>query len=309
MRFLMILTALLPSVVSAQVFSSVVEEQIKGSEAGDVRMAGLSGDGNFAFVTSMSNKGLVRVSLADGERVTVTDEDGAGVAPVVSSDGQTVLHCNDVIGEDKLRRTGVVFHDIASGKEVRVTEPVRELGSYTLSGSMAEVNADGGTVRRKVVAKDRVGEKRPSVTCSDLKLQVTVDGVTTTLTPNGDGEDVNYIWASVSPDGKRILYYVSTEGTYVCDLNGDNVQYVGFDCLAPQWYDDNTVVGMKEKDSDLFITSSAIVAYTLDGQRQQLTSDDDVLLFPFCSAEAGRIVCTRGNGEMVLLKVEKCNEQ
>ncbi len=305
MRFILIFAALLPAVVSAQIFSSVEVEKVAGSEAGDVRMAGLSGDGRFAFVTSMANKGLVRVSLPDGECVPVTDEEGAGVAPVVSADGQTVLHRCDVLGADRLRQTAIVFNEVSSGRKVRVTEPARELGTYSLSGAVAEVAADGGTVRRKVRAKDKTEASRPAVTCNDLKLQVTVDGITTTLAPNGDGEDVNYIWPSVSPDGKRILYYVSGEGTYVCDLHGGNVQYVGCDCLAPQWYDDNTVVGMKEKDDDLFIASCAIVAYTLDGRKQQLTPDDDVLLYPFCSAQAKRIVCARGNGEMVVLNVEK----
>ena len=124
-------------------------------------------------------------------------------------------------------------------------------------------------------------------------------------TPNGDDEDTRYIWASISPDGTRILYHVSSEGTYVCDLEGENVQFVAFDCLAPQWYDDNTIVGMKTRDDDLTIASSAIVAYTLDGARQQLTSDNDVLLYPFCSSQARRIVCARGNGEMVVLNVSK----
>lgn len=272
MRFFLILAALLPSAVPAQVFSSVEMEKVAGPEAGDVRMAGLSADGRFAFVTSMANKGLVRVSLPDGERVSLTDEEGAGIAPVVSDDGQMALHRSDVTGEDRLRRTAIVFNNVSTGQKTRVTEPVRELGAYTLSGDVAEVTADGATVRRRVGPKKKDWTSRPVATCNDLKLQVTVDGVTTTLAPNGDGEDVNYIWPSVSPDGKRILYYVSGEGTYVCDLNGGNVQYVGCDCLAPQWYDDNTVVGMKEEDDDLFIASSAIVAYTLDGKKQQLTS-------------------------------------
>ena len=62
---------------------------------------------------------------------------------------------------------------------------------------------------------------------------------------------------------------------------------------------------MKTRDDDLTIASSAIVAYTLDGARQQLTSDNDVLLYPFCSSQARRIVCARGNGEMVVLNVSK----
>lgn len=305
MRKLWIMAALLPQMALAQVFTSVSMERVKGAEAGDVRMAGISRDGRYALVTSMANRGLVRVSLDDGQRLTLSDAEGAGFAPVISDDGQTVMHCLDFFGDDHLRRTAVEVVDVLEGTSARIVEPARELTAFRLNGSMAEVLADGQAVRRRASARKRDGDNRPTVTCNDLRLQVTRDGRTVTLTPNGDDEDTNYIWASLSPDGTRILYHVSGEGTYVCGLDGKDVQYVAFDCLAPQWYDDNTIVGMKERDDDLVIASSAIVAYTLDGARQQLTPDDDVLLFPFCSSRAGRIVCARGNGEMVILNVSK----
>ena len=305
MRKLWIMAALLPQMALAQVFTQVSVQEVQGSQPGDVRMAGLSGDGRYALVTSMSNRGLTRVSLSDGQRVTLTEAEGAGIAPVISPDGQMVMHCADTFGPDHLRRTAVDVMDVAAGHTERVVQPARELTAYSLQGTLAEVVADGQATRRRVGKAAGAAAERATVTCSDLRLQVTRDGRTVTLTPNGDGDDVTYIWASLSPDGQRILYHVSTEGTYVCDLNGDNVQYVAFDCLAPQWYDDNTIVGMRERDDDLRIASSAIVAYTLDGARQQLTPDDDVLLFPFCSAPAGRIVCTRGNGQMVVINVSK----
>ena len=305
MRKLWIMAALLPQMALAQVFTQVSVQEVQGSQPGDVRMAGLSGDGRYALVTSMSNRGLTRVSLSDGQRVTLTEAEGAGIAPVISPDGQMVMHCADTFGPDHLRRTAVDVMDVAAGHTERVVQPARELTAYSLQGTLAEVVADGQATRRRVGKAAGAAAERATVTCSDLRLQVTRDGHTVTLTPNGDGDDVTYIWASLSPDGQRILYHVSTEGTYVCDLNGDNVQYVAFDCLAPQWYDDNTIVGMRERDDDLRIASSAIVAYTLDGARQQLTPDDDVLLYPFCSAPAGRIVCTRGNGQMVVINVSK----
>lgn len=305
MRKLWMMAALLPQLALAQVFTQVSVQEVQGSQAGDVRMAGLSRDGRYALVTSMSNRGLTRVSLADGERVTLTEAEGAGIAPVISPDGHAVMHCIDTFGPDHLRRTAVDVINVDARRAERIVQPARELTAYSLQGVLAEVVADGQTTRRRVGKVAETASNRPTVTCTDLKLQVTRDGHTVTLTPNGEGEDVSYIWASLSPDGTRIVYHVSTEGTYVCDLDGGNVQYVAFDCLAPQWYDDNTIVGMRERDDDLVIASSAIVAYTLDGARQQLTTDDDVLLFPFCSAQAGRIVCARGNGQMVVINVSK----
>lgn len=305
MRKLCILAVLLPQFTLAQVFTSVTIGKVHGSEPGNVRMAGLSPDGRYALVTTMGNGGLERVSLDNGERVRVTDEPGAGFQPVMSDDGQLVMHCCDTRGDDHLLRTAVEVRDVEAGTVQRVTEPVRELRAFRLVGSQAEVDAGGQTLRRRVSARQRVAASRPTVTCDDLRLQLTRDGRTVTLAPNGDDEDTHYIWASVSPDGTRILYHVSGEGTYVCGLEGEDVQFVAYDCLAPQWYDDNTIVGMVTRDSELSIVSSAIVAYTLDGARQQLTPESDVLLYPYCSARAGRIVCARGNGEMVMLSVAK----
>ncbi|MGN0234255.1 MAG: hypothetical protein ACI4B5_07545 [Bacteroidaceae bacterium] len=305
MKRLWIMAVLLPQFAWGQVFTSVSVENVKGSEPGDVRVAGISRDGRYALVTSMSNKGLERVTLDDGTRVRLTDNEGAGLSPVMSEDGLLVMHCSDICGEDHLLRTAVDVTDVATGKSLRVMEPNRDLVSFHFAGTQAVVENGENTIRHKVGTKQTVGEERPTISCYDLKLQLTRNGQTVTLTPNGDDEETRYIWASISPDGTRILYHVSTEGTYVCDLNGENVQFVAFDCLAPQWYDDHTIVGMKEQDDDLFITSCAIVVYTLDGARQQLTSDDEVLLYPYCSAESGRIVCTRQNGQMVILNVRK----
>ena len=300
-----IVAALLPQFAWGQVFTSVSLENVKGSEPGDVRVASVSRDGRYALVTSMSNQGLERVTLDDGTRIRLTDNAGAGFSPVMSDDGLMVMHCSDIYDENHMLHTAVDVADVSAGTSVRVMEPNRDLISFHFDGAQAVVENGVNTIRRRVGAKVSAAEDRPTVSCQDLKLQLTRDGHTVTLTPNGDDEDTRYIWASISPDGTRILYHVSSEGTYVCDLNGENVQFVAFDCLAPQWYDDNTIVGMKEKDDDLFIVSSSIVAYTLDGARQQLTSDDEVLLYPYCSAESGRIVCTRQNGQMVILSVKR----
>lgn len=305
MKRFWIMAVLLPQFAWGQVFTSVSVENVKGTGPGDVRVAGISSNGRYALVTSMSNKGLERVTLDDGARVKLTDNDGAGLSPVISDDGGLVMHCSDTYGEDHLLRTAIDVADVATGKSQRVMDPNRDLVSFHFAGTQAVVETEGNTIRRKVGSKRVVESDRPTVSCYDLKLQLTRNGQTVTLTPNGDDEETRYIWASISPDGTRILYHVSTEGTYVCDLNGENVQFVAFDCLAPQWYDDQTIVGMKEQDDDLFITSSVIVAYTLDGARQQLTSDDQVLLYPYCSAESGRIVCTRQDGQMVMLSVSK----
>ena len=246
----------------------------------------MSADGKYAFVTSMSNTGLKRISL-DGNHqlVSISDALGAGIEPVISANGEQVLHGADQYDEQHLRQTSLRFVDLAKGSDGEVMHAQRQVKATAKHAQLA-----GG---------------RPVVQSQDLMIQLTVDGVTTTLAPNGDGEDVNYIWASLSPSGTRILYYVSDEGAYVCNLQGEEVQFVAYDLQAPQWYDDNTVVGMKTADDGHFITSSAIVTYTLDGDRQVLTDKSLRLMYPFCSCAAGRIMCSSANGELYMLNLKK----
>lgn len=301
-----------PVVAGAQVFRNVSVEKLSGSEPGDVRMAGISSDGQYAFVTSQTSQGLQRVSLKDGSRKLITKDSGAGIQPVISEDGRMVLFTSDHFDENHLRHTSVSVKDLASDSETQLIQPVRDLRSYRFAGSQAVVESADDVVRRKVrslpqtIGQDeKEAEQSISVSNTGLRLQLTVGGKTTVLTPNGDDEDTNYIWASLSPDRKRILYYVSDEGAYVCNLQGEDVQYIGVDCLAPQWYDDNTIIGMKNTDDGHFILTSVIEAYTLDGARQQLTEPSQMLMYPYCSAATHRIVCTAANGEIFTINTEK----
>lgn len=309
-RSILFMAIMLPTVMFGQVFRNVTVEKLDGMQPGDHKVAGLSRDGRYVLLTSMSGKGLERISLADGKKVTISELDGAGIQPLLSHDGQLVVHCTDTFGEDHLRRTSLSVTDLASGSTQTLAPPSRQLRGYRLTETHAEaVMEEGPLVRRKArqAAVDVAieADDRPTVMSRDLQLQVVQGEQTRTLAPNGEGEDVSYLWASLSPNGQRIAYYVSNEGTYVCNLQGEDVQFIAHDCLAPQWYDDNTIVGMKERDDDLFIASSVIVAYTLDGCRQELTAPSQVMLFPYCSSEARRIVCSSGNGEVYVLNIEE----
>ena len=134
-----------------------------------------------------------------------------------------------------------------------------------------------------------------------LKLYITRDGVTTPFAPNG--ADERYIWASLSPDGSRVLYYVSNRGAFVSDIDGSNVIAMG-DITAPKWWDDNTIVGMDELDDEYTITSSRIVARTLDGEQQVLTGNDVIATYPLPSQQAGKIVFSTPDGSIYLITVK-----
>ena len=50
--------------------------------------------------------------------------------------------------------------------------------------------------------------------------------------------------------------------------------------------------GMNDVDNGHAVTSSSIVAYTLDGAQQVLTSDGIMAMYPYASANGKKIVCS-----------------
>ncbi len=84
---------------------------------------------------------------------------------------------------------------------------------------------------------------QPTVSIQDQKMLVSNGEKSYVLAPNGD--DASYFWASVSPDGKHIVYTIAKHGTFVCDINGNNVRSMGR-MNAPKWLDNNHVSGMQE---------------------------------------------------------------
>lgn len=252
---------LMPSVAAAQVFQDVTMEKFASEQ--ETRMAGISRDGRYAFTTSLTRKGLVRIDLNNHQQQVISTELGAGIDPVISHDGNSVMHNVDTFDELHRRHS--------------------ERKAALLPAAPQRVSVSVNT---------------------DLRIELTIDGESRTLAPNGDDEETNYIWASLSPDGQRILYFVSDQGAYVCNLEGEDLQFISSDCQAPQWYDDQTIVGMRTRDNGEFILESTLVAYTLKGDRQQLTEPSLMLMYPYCSAQAGRIVSTNPEGEMYILNVK-----
>ena len=277
MRHLLLLLMSCSLTVQAQVFESVRLEKLSGSAPDDCRMAGISPDGSYVLTTTLTNKGLRHINLKTGHTKQLTDNPGAGFQPRVSADGRSIVCRNVTFDEHHLRQTSLELLDIEHGTQKQLRASAREVHESS-------------------------GNGRAEVFIEDMQLMVSVDGVTKNISPNGIDDDTRYIWPSLSPNGKRILYYVSGEGAYVCNLEGKEVRFIAHDCRAPQWYDDETIVGMNDRDDGKMLLSSSIVAYTLDGKVQELTDSSKMLMYPQCCARQGIIVCSAANGEIFILR-------
>lgn len=262
---------------SAQIFSIQSTQKLPVPQGTEWRVAGFSPAGDYILITDDTNSGLVRMDLANYATNVITTAPGAGWAVQISKDGKDIVYREMTIGEDKLVRHDIIKHNFVANTRSVEAKAQRDMTNLV----------------------DKAAKQTVAIN-EDLHMVITRNGKTIVVTPNGAEEAYN--WASISPDGKKILYYVSAKGCYVCDMYGQNVQFVARHCRAPQWYDNNTIVGMADEDDGKFMTASAIVAYTLDGQHQVLVNKENMAIYPY--AVEGKIVFSNAGGEIYMMQVK-----
>ena len=291
--------------MSAQIFTSVSLRKIAGETASDTRIAGISQAGDYVLTTTLGNKGLKKLDMSTGREEVLTTAAGAGVGAVVSDDGSEVVFREVHFTTDEhVRMTALKSVKVDSKAVSEVMSPSRQLKAYGFSGNTAfTMDENDDIMTQKGVSRSLIDKTAPSVFLEDLQLMLNKDGETVLLSPNGTEE--TYIWPSISPDKKHILYYVGGEGAYVCDMEGKNVKFIAHDCRAPQWYDNNTIIGMDDKDDGERLLTSCIMAYTLDGKSQRLTDPVSLTMYPYCSKTKGVVACSTGYGEIYLINLTK----
>lgn len=270
--------AITTMMASAEVLNVKSVRQLQIAE-GDVQVAGISPDGSFILLTNNAHNGLQKYVLATGETEILSTAAGAGYNAEISADSKTV-----------------VFRERRSGLHRSMTT---QLMRRLIDERATEVLGSSTANMRELAVTRQLQMGRPSVSIEDRRMVLTIGGSSTILTPCG--AEQSYIWPSVSPDARHILFYVCGRGAYVCDLQGKNVQFLGRDIRAPKWYNDNVVIGMNDRDNGEVTISSEIVAVSLDGETQVLTQGIDAM-YPYASA--GKIVCSGLNGETYLIEIQ-----
>lgn len=265
-------------------------------------IAGFSPAGDYLLLTSPSKQGLVKYDLTTKATTTLTHAAGAGVATQISDDGKSVIFRERSVNADHLVFTAVKSLDMATLQSRELLAPTRELSAVAFDRNATAITVDKGKMKARALRGGNAVQSRPVIANVNLKLELTVDGQTTAFTPQG--EEHNYIWASISPNGERVLYYVSGLGCFSCRLDQSDMRSLG-NLHAPQWLDNETVVGMHDEDNGVYTTASAIIAMTLDGRQQRLTDDKLIAMYPYANADASKIAFSTPEGETYILSIAK----
>lgn len=268
--FLLVAACAMSMLASAQIFEVLSLEQLPAASYKDAKVAGISPKGDYLLMTTGSTKGLQRYDIQSGTMITLSQAENAGFDVKISKDGN----------------------------EIAFTERVYSLGQETIEKSV-RANIANNTL--SAVSKRAAETAAVSLINEDGIMYVERNGERTLLAPFGT-EDKIYIWTSLSPDKSKVCYYLGSQGCYVCNLDGSNNTFIGWDCHAAQWYDNNTLVAMHDKDNGHYITAASIVAYTLDGKVQVLTSPDMIAMDP--CATTGKIAFSTIDGKTYLMSVK-----
>jgi Tol biopolymer transport system component len=260
---------------SAQLLEIVSTQQLKTPQNEEMKVAGFSPKGDYVLLTNDVNKGLMHYDLATDNVTTITEADGAGWAVKISTDGTNIVYRERYMTANKLMKHNILEYNLTAKKKAMVAKEQRNLNKLVVANNSVSIN-------------------------ENLHMVLTKDGKSTILTPNGENEAYN--WASLSPDGQKILYYVSGKGCYTCDLNGRDIHYIALDCRAPQWYDNNIIIGMHDEDNGKWITASAIVAYSLQGEKQILVNKETIAIYPYTAD--GKIAFSTAAGKVYVMNVK-----
>ena len=265
----------IPMMASAQLLEVTSTERV--AQNADAKVAAFSPTGDYLLLTNTSNQGLQRFDLVSKQATPITTADGAGYNVQIAQDGNEVVY-REVVTDANHERTSNIVRMSFEGK-----------------------------AKRQMVAKNQrsleamaVEVERPAFSVKDRQLMMTVNGETRVFSPNG--QQYSYHWASLSPNGKKVSYYISAVGCFVCDIDGKNIQFIGHNCLAPVWYNDNIILGCDAKDNGEVVLESVIVAYSLDGKKQVLTNGEQIAVFP--QAADGKIAYSTSEGEIYVMNVK-----
>ena len=299
MKKLLLFFLLIAQIALAQQINVLSIEKIKATDTGGYFYPKISPDNQFILMTRGNYSGLYQYSPVSKSLKTLNEDPGAGYKVQISDDGNTVLY-NKTELIRKLRHNSLISQTISNGEKKVLVAPTRE----QITGKM--VNSNPVYVKNRSLVKSNSVKPTDNlylITIENQKMVLYKNGVRAELTPSG--ANASYIWPSISPDNKNIVYTVTGKGTYVCSVTGKNVTSLG-KLNAPSWAGNRYVVGMDDRDDGEKLISSSLIITSIDGKlRKKLETPTGInAMYPSASKDGSRIAFNTDRGEVYLMQVE-----
>lgn len=255
----------------------------------------LSADGKMLLFSAADYSNLRIYDYSSGATTLICTEARSGYDAQFSADGNEVLYVSQKTNSDGLNMRTLRSYNIANGSNANLTEAARFVGRPEISREGTKVTVDG---KQRMIGKNL----STGVRTDNSTLYITANGKETAYQPVG--ETAGYLWASLSPDASKVMFFAAGKGIVVTDLNGNIIGQPG-NFEAPVWFGNDLIVAMNATDDCHQFTSSQIVMMTIDGSvRQELTRPESMTMFPTASFAASKIVYNTIDGRLYELPVE-----
>lgn len=249
-----------------------------------------------------SSDGYNGLWMYDFKKNTVTeisDQPGSGYEPTFDNDNSTIFYRKTSFVQSK-KYDAIESFNLANNKKTLMLSPKRDVKQAK--------NYHNGflvTAERKLM-KSTFGKTTKSIPVyvnnQDLKIFLYRNNKFAILNPLNE-PDSRYLWVSVSPGEKMILFTAAGKGTYICDLQGKIISSLGY-LNAPVWYNNNYVVGMQDKDDGHVVTSSKVVMISVNGKTKTVISEStEIAMYPTASSEASKIAYNTLEGKLRIAEI------
>lgn len=260
----------------------------------------LSPKGDKLLFTSDGYNGLFLYNLADKKQLEISKDAGAGYEPLFDAQEAKIFYRKTSF-ENKLKMDAIESFEIAKNNKTLVLQPQRDLKQARNFNNGFVVTAN------RQLLKMSFGKNKQAlpvyVTTQDLKIYLYKEAKFSILNPLNQPES-RYLWVSLSPNAKMILFTAAGKGTYVCDLSGKIISSLGY-LNAPVWYDDNYVVGMQDKDDGQMITSSKILMFSVNGKvKAEISAANEIAMYPTAAGKASKVAYNTLDGKIMLVDIQ-----
>ena len=253
----------------------------------------ISSDGSKILFTSDDYLGLKMLNLNNGNIIGISEEIGAGDSPVFSDNNSSIYYKTNVT-DNRLRVKNVERYCIKSGKSEKVVKNSRDDIRLIDQKGNAVIKANAKTIKDS--------RDNSVYAYSAMKyITVNINGKETTINPVPEAH--SYLWVSVSPDNKKILFVEPFKGIFTCDLNGGNLKNYGRGS-TPVWFGNDFIITARMKDDGYVITSSQLYAINTETMSSvALTKIEQNAIEATASYDAGKVVYTTEKGELFAIEL------
>ncbi len=266
---------LFAGITFAQDISVISNVPITNLEQGEFYYPLGNSDDSKIIFSSESYKGLWMLDNNNGRIEKINDYYSAGYEPAFA-EGDKIIHRKDDFKNNR-RFISIYEYNVFEKSETIIEEELRDIAqikvingdeiNYSKNQSLLEINSNNKLSKP-------AANKLPVVMIENSNLVLYNNGGREVVNPIGDG---NYLWASVSPDGSKLLFTFAGQGSFVTDLRGEILGELN-SAHYPQWSSNGEwILYMRDYDDGEQIIESDLFISTIDGKKEiKITDTKDI---------------------------------